>query len=64
MLLVPGMAFWQALKIQGTAPSTLSARNSRRFIFRDALALVVIFCTNNALYFSALCIDHSILDEQ
>jgi hypothetical protein len=55
MLLVPGMPFWQALKIQGTAPSTLSARNSRRFIFRDELALVaVIFCTNNALYFSAL----------
>ncbi len=64
MLLVPGMPFWQALKIQGTAPRTLSARNSRRFIFRDELALVVIRFTNNALYFSTLCIDRSILDEQ
>lgn len=65
MLTGPELPFWQAVRIHGTAPRTLSARNSRRFIFRGEIAFVLVMCcTNNVLYLSSLCEDHNILDEQ
>lgn len=65
MLLDPGTPFWQAVRIHGTAPRTLSARNSRRFIFRVEMAFVPVICSaNNVLDFSASGVDHNMLAEQ